>query len=148
MRCNVWFWYEKTQVTTGKNFKVDDSKFFLIGINLSFLKNLKISFTMFLKLHAQYCYPLPLLNILLISFLFDLQSPSHYHTLHSCTSQHSQYEIENSKSMWYHIIEKFLVSSFKFAPNRFFSLVHFKNSTDPTFQVTDVALLCRTEVSE
>lgn len=36
-----------TSITTGKNFKVDDSKFSLIGVNLSFLKNLKITITIF-----------------------------------------------------------------------------------------------------
>lgn len=40
-----------TQISAGKNFKVDDSKFSLIGINLSFIKNLKNTITMFLKLH-------------------------------------------------------------------------------------------------
>lgn len=45
------------------------------------------------------------------------------------------------------LLKIFTVSSFKFSPG-IFSLVRFKNSTDPTFQVTDVAFLCETEVSE
>lgn len=51
---------------------VDDSKLSLIGINLTFFKNLKIVIEEFLKLHAPCFYQFPLLSVLLISFLSEL----------------------------------------------------------------------------
>lgn len=150
---NVWFWHECRYSDTGiihKSFKVHDWKFSLIVTNLSFFKTLKNTSTMFLKLHPQYFNCLPLLT-----FYWFLSCLSYSHSLimRHCIPAHP-----NIHNMKYRIARKcdvtllkiFTVSSFKFSSGFFFfffSLVCFKNSTDPIFQVTDVALFCETEVS-